>query len=95
MRFEWDEKKRRLNLEKHSLDFSDAPELFEAPMLAALDTRYDYGEDRYVAIGSLKGRIVVVVFTQPYEATVRIVSLRKAVKSECTRYEESLRNRLG
>lgn len=93
MQFEWDEKKRRINLEKHALDFVDASKIFEAPLIRALDTRYDYGEDRWVAIGSLQGRVVVLVFTQPHETTVRIISLRKAVKSERVRYEK-IRDRL-
>lgn len=46
MRFEWDEEKRKSNLEKHALDFADAWRVFEAPMLRALDARHDYGEDR-------------------------------------------------
>jgi len=46
MRFEWDEKKNKANIKKHGLDFADAPEMFDHPMLVSLDTRYDYDEDR-------------------------------------------------
>jgi len=31
--FEWDEDKNQENIRKHGLDFADAWEIFEAPML--------------------------------------------------------------
>jgi len=46
MKFEWDKRKNQANIEKHGLDFADAPKVFEAPMLVKLDERKDYGEDR-------------------------------------------------
>ncbi len=95
MKFEWDESKNELNIEKHGLDFADGKEIFQAPMLTALDTRFDYDEDRYVGIGFLKNIIVVVVFTEPEKDTIRFISLRKAVKRERIRYEKVFKNRLG
>jgi len=61
MRFEWDSQKNKDNISKHGFDFADAWEIFEAPMLASLDPREEYGEDRWSGIGFLRGRIVVVV----------------------------------
>ncbi len=55
MDFEWDEAKRELNLSKHGLDFADAPNIFELPMLTALDTRHDYGEDRWLGYRLVAG----------------------------------------
>ena len=95
MRFEWDDAKNALNIEKHALDFADAKDIFQSPMLTALDTRYDYGEERWIGIGFLKGRIVTVVFTKPGRDTIRVISLRKAVKRERTRLERALKDRLG
>jgi len=51
--------------------------------------------DRYIGIGLLDGRVVVVVYTEPDEETVRIISLRKALSYERRRYEQYLKNRLG
>lgn len=91
MHFEWDEKKNKSNIEKHGFDFESAREIFQASILTALDTRYDYGEeDRWIGIGLLKGRIVVVVFTEPDDKTIRIISLRKALKHERVRYEKGI-----
>ncbi len=95
MNFEWDEDKNQENIRKHGFDFADAWEIFEAPMRTALDTREDYGEGRWNGIGLLGNRIVVLVFTERGEDTIRIISLRKALKHERKRFEEALRDGLG
>jgi hypothetical protein len=95
MKFEWDERKNQSNLVKHGFDFADAFCVFNLPMVVEFDEREDYGEDRCIGIGLLNGRVVVVVYTEPDEATVRIISLRKALSHERRRYEQYLQNRLG
>ena len=95
MRFEWDEAKRKANLRKHGLDFRDAWKIFETPMLTALDDREDYGEDRWIGLGMLNNRVVVVIFTERGEDTIRIISMMKAVSDEKRRYEQLLRDQLG
>ena len=60
-------------------------------MLVRLDTREEYGEDRWSGIGVLQGRAVVVVFTERDDGeTIRIISMRKAMRYERKAYEESL-----
>lgn len=95
MRFEWDEQKRKANIRKHGFDFKDAPKVFHLPMLVALDDREDYSEDRYVGIGILNTRVVIVVYTERADDTIRIISMMKATTNERTRYEQLLRNQLG
>jgi uncharacterized DUF497 family protein len=51
MQFEWDESKNIINIRKHSIDFVDAIEVFEHPMLVLPDDREDYGEERRIGIG--------------------------------------------
>jgi uncharacterized DUF497 family protein len=46
MRFEWDEARKR-NIRKHGIDFADAVDVFNRPMLTLLDERDEYGEDRW------------------------------------------------
>lgn len=94
MYFEWDEQKNKANIRKHSLDFADAWEIFEAPILTASDTREDYGEIRWIGIGLLRERVIVIVFTEPSEDTIRIISMRKALKHERIKFEEAIRNQL-
>ena len=94
MNFEWDEEKRRANIIGHGLDFADSWEIFEGPMLTGLDEREDYGEDRWIAIGLLKGIVVVIVFTESDGDTIRVISLRKALKHERIKYEQAIRDGL-
>ena len=51
------------------------------------DTRKNYGENRFVAIGSIDERIYVVIFT-PRGNKIHVISLRKANKREVKKYEE-------
>jgi hypothetical protein len=43
-------------------------------MLIDLDDRVDYGEDRWIGLGQLRMRIVVVVYTEPDDETIRVIS---------------------
>jgi len=93
--FEWDENKNQENVGKHGLDFADAWQVFDAPMLVDIDNREDYGEARFLGIGFLKNFVVAIVFTEPNEQTIRIISLRKALKYEREQFEEYIANELG
>ena len=92
MQYEWDEQKREINLKQHGIDFAEAHRIFLSPVLAALDDRFDYGEDRWVGLGLLDERIVYVVFTEPDEQTRRIISVRKALQHERKQFEQFLQN---
>lgn len=63
-------------------------------MLTAPDTREDYGEERWMGIGFLRERVVVIVFAERSDDTIRIISLRKALKHERIRLEEAIRDQL-
>jgi uncharacterized DUF497 family protein len=95
MNFEWNEEKNEENIRKHHLDFADAREIFEAPMLVGIDARKDYGEIRQIGIVFLKNFIVVIVFTEQNNDIIRIISLRKALRYEREKFERKLRNELG
>jgi hypothetical protein len=41
MNFEWDDIKRKSNIEKHGIDFIDAPIIFDSYTLTIEDHRYD------------------------------------------------------
>lgn len=87
MKFVWDEKKNRQNIRKHGIDFQDVADLFERPMLVGLDTRRDYGEDRWIGLGLLRSIVVAVVFVEwEDDETIRIISARKATSREAERY---------
>lgn len=88
VRFEWDENKNQINIRKHGIDFQDAIDVFNHPILIALDQREDYGEDRWVALGCLAATVGVVVYVEREEDVVRIVSARQATKHEVKRYKQ-------
>jgi len=98
MKFEWDEAKNKQNIKKHGFDLADAQGLFTGndPLFVALDSREDYGEERWKGIGVLHGVVVVVVvFADRSDDTIRIISLRRANLREKKAYEEEIKNRLG
>lgn len=87
--FEWDEQKSRQNLSKHGLSFHDAESVFAGSCMTFADERFEYGEERFVTLGQLKGRLVVIAYTPRGENT-RIISMRKANSREKKHYEERL-----
>lgn len=93
MKFEWDEAKNLDNIAKHGLDFADAPEVFNGPVLERLDTRFDYGEERWIAIGLARNVLcVALIFTERTSDVIRIISFRKADKYEREAYYKTLAN---
>lgn len=81
MRYTWDEAKRRRTLDQRGLDFSRANELFAGPTFTFEDDRWDYGEDRWVTIGLLGYKVVVVVHTET-DDEIHVISMREATRNE-------------
>ena len=94
MKLKWDEAKNRSNIRKHGLDFQDVEEMFRGNVVAELDTREDYGEDRWIAFGMIGGRVTHAVFIELDPDTIRIISLRKATQRESKHYQEAIQDRL-
>ena len=93
MEFEWDEGKCQANIRKHGFDFADAAKVFAGDTLTILDDRRDYGEDRFVTLGVLKGVVVVMVHTEEADR-IRLISMRKATKHEEINYFQEIGNQL-
>lgn len=89
MQYEWDEQKRLANFIRHKIDFADAVNFEWDTAIETLDDRFDYGEERWVALGFIDGRLYVMVyaFRSP---NIRIISLRKANKRETLFYEKKI-----
>ncbi len=90
MNIEFDPAKRATTLEERGLDFADAALVFSGRTATAPDLRQDYGEDRFITAGYLRGRLVVLVWT-PRGAARRIISMRHAHDRE----EQLWRERMG
>ena len=81
----FDPVKRRETLTRRGLDMARAAEVFEGHTLTVEDDRRDYGEERYITIGFLDQRMVVVVWTAR-NRTRRVISMRKANEREQAHY---------
>lgn len=70
MIYEWDEAKRQSNQERHKVDFVDVLPLFvKVDSIHLQDTRRDYGEDRFILLGQINGRLFQVAYTIRGSAT--------------------------
>lgn len=85
MKFTWDEAKRKANLAKHGFDFADAGAVFAGMTYTFGDDREYYGEERFITLGMLKGRTVLIAHTGD-DDEIRIISMRKATKNEQKKY---------
>ncbi len=89
MSFEWDEVKAEKNLRDHGVDFADAATIFEDDLALTISDDAP-GEERFVTLGlDALGRHLVVVYTWRQDR-IRIISARKASKTERRRYEEGV-----
>ena len=52
------------------------------------DRRFDYGEERFVTLGPLRDRLVVIV-TAEIDDHIRIISMRKADRHEQEIYRDN------
>ena len=81
MEIEFDPAKRAAILQIRGLDMARAPDVFAGATLTVEDNRKDYGEPRYITIGFLSNRMVVLAWTQRGNIR-RIISMRKANERE-------------
>jgi uncharacterized protein len=86
MQLEFDHAKRDKTLAERGLDFVRAAEVFAGFHLTEQDTRQPYAEDRFITMGHLGERLVVLVWT-PRDEVRRIISMRKANEREKAFYD--------
>jgi len=61
MRYTCDPKKKAANLKKHGYDFDDVPLVIESGHTVTFeDRRFDYGEQRFITLGVLRGDVVAI-----------------------------------
>ncbi len=89
MEISYDAEKRASILAVRGLDFDGAVHVFAGTELTIEDDRKDYGETRYLTMGPLDGRLVVVVWT-PRGEKRHIITMWKANDREKKRYEAQL-----
>ena len=90
MEVEWDANKAAINLQKHSVRFSDAEAVLFDPNALSFEDTTAQGEQRFVAIGmDHLWRLLVVVYTERGNR-VRLISARLATRSERQKYESGI-----
>ncbi|PID54788.1 MAG: hypothetical protein CR978_02185 [Gammaproteobacteria bacterium] len=86
MNIEYDPDKNARNVEKHGIGFEQVRLFDFEKAVIEQDERFEYGEPRFNAFGSIGERMYVLTFTVRRSA-VRVISLRKANKREVKRNE--------
>lgn len=91
MNFEWDLDKARINLEKHNITFKEASTVFNDEQAILFDDPdHSLNEDRFIMLGmsSYAKLLIVCHCYRGKDDVIRIISARKATKSETKQYEE-------
>ncbi len=83
MDFEWDERNRLSNIEKHGIDFIRARLIFDGPVIVKRSSHSE--EERWIATGRVHGRYVTVIYAIRGRAR-RLISARKARDEEKKQY---------
>jgi hypothetical protein len=88
LRFEWDKRKNRSNIRRHGVPFEEAQTVFtDENGLLIDDPDHSEAEDRFVLIGLSFGiRLLVVCHCYRQDDVIRIISARKANRSEAVSY---------
>jgi len=89
--FDWDARKARSNATKHGVTFEEGSTVLGDPLsLTIVDpTHSDPDDERFVTIGSSHRDRLLVVAHQDEDETIRIISVRKAMRHERKDYEKS------
>jgi uncharacterized DUF497 family protein len=86
----FDQRKNERNVAERGLSFELVEEFEWDSALVAEDSRKNYGERRFQALGLIAGRLHALVFT-PREGRVHVISLRTANRREVRSYEAQVR----
>jgi uncharacterized DUF497 family protein len=91
LRFEWDARKAPANLRKHGVSFEEAETVFlDDEAIVIPDDEHSSDEDRFLILGfSYHLRMLVVCHCyRESNDVIRIISARKADRSERIQYEQ-------
>ena len=89
MNLEFNKIKQDKTFHERGLDFARANEIFVGFHFTGQDSRGNYEEPRFITVGCLDTRLIVLVWTPRGEAR-RIISMRKANDREKAIYASHL-----
>ena len=89
--FGWDSRKALANLGKHGVSFQEALTVFhDALAIQFFDSENSQEEERFLMPGmSCRSRLLLLCHTER-DGTIRIISARRATRSESTHYRGQL-----
>jgi len=93
--FEWNENKAISNYLKHGVRFEIASEVFDDPFAISEQDRVEDGEERWRTLGIVRKNywLLMVAYTVWFDEEgneiIRIISARRATKTERKIYENS------
>lgn len=93
IQFEWDENKNTSNKKKHGISFEEAQTVFyDEEALVRDDPDHSEDEDRFLILGfSYAANMLVVSHCcRGKDEIIRIISARKATRTETSQYNERL-----
>jgi len=86
---DWDDRKAKLNLAKHGVDFTEAASVFFDPLaLTYPDGKHSLGESRFLTFGFSENRRLLVISHVETKKGFRIISARRLTREERKIYEE-------
>ena len=84
--FEWDDAKAQINYTKHGVRFETAAKAFSDENKLIREDEEHPGEERYNVLAKIRKTLFIVCVFR-HQNVVRIISARKANKTEERRYE--------
>ena len=88
--FTWDNRKAASNLRKHGVSFEAATFVFDDPRRLEDADVFARGEYRNVIVAAVQSFVLTVIYTEPEEGLIRIISARLATPTERKAYEQHL-----
>ncbi len=92
--FEWDPAKAKQNSRRHKVSFERATTVFRDPnQISIFDENHSNDEDRWMTLGLDRNGVLLVVIhtfrqTNKSDIRIRVISARKATRTEIKQYEE-------
>jgi uncharacterized DUF497 family protein len=88
----WDDAKNLANQRKHGVSFEEASELFRSGVdyLEIFDDEHSVAEDRFITIGPIRRGLVLIIWTERDEETIRIIGARWATRQEQILYRSHM-----
>ena len=90
LKFEWDESKNSINIEKHEVSFEEAMTVFkDTKAVLIYDEEHSDEEERFniIGISQLSKLLIVCHCYREGDTIIRIISARKPTKTEIKYYE--------